>query len=65
MEFQQGGKTIFYGSTYAGYIGILTGMKPDVFAVSVNERIDAYIFANLLKALENLLGFGLDSTTPI
>ena len=28
LDFQRGGKTLFVATNYAGYVGILTGMKP-------------------------------------
>ena len=38
LEFQKNGKTLFTGTTWAGYIGILTGMKARAFSVSINYR---------------------------
>jgi len=38
LDFRRGGKTVFYGTTYAGYFAVLTGMKPGVFAVSLDQR---------------------------
>jgi hypothetical protein len=37
-EFQQDGVTVFTGTTWAGYIGILTGMKHEAFSTSINYR---------------------------
>jgi len=51
VEFQKQGKTLFWGTTYAGYIGVLTGMKPGSFAISLNERDTGYMVENLLEAL--------------
>jgi hypothetical protein len=55
VEFQQNNQTIYIGTTYAAYIGLVTGMKPGVFAVTVNERDANDYIGNLLKALEDLL----------
>jgi len=37
-EFQTGGKTSFYATTFAGYVGVLSGMKPGAFSVSIDTR---------------------------
>ncbi|KAG8225838.1 hypothetical protein J437_LFUL004767 [Ladona fulva] len=38
LDFQKNGTTIYKSVNFAGYIGILTGMKPNIFSFSVNER---------------------------
>jgi len=53
VEFQKGGKTLFTGVTYAGYVGMLTGMAPQRFSVSVNERLSWDIIGNLMEILTN------------
>ena len=36
---------IFKGPSWVGYVGMLTGIKPDAFSVSVNFRIsDGFFF---------------------
>jgi len=44
VEFVRNNKTVFIATTWAGYVGVLTGMAPDRFSVSVNFRIvgDSY-----------------------
>jgi len=37
-EYQKGGKPLFYATTFAGYVGVLSGMKPNAFSVSINTR---------------------------
>jgi len=56
VEYQKDKKTVCYASTYAGYIGVLTGMRPGRFGITVNERNDDYIIMNFVKALEDLYG---------
>jgi hypothetical protein len=63
---------VYHGVTYAGYVGLLTGMKPGAFAVSVDERdTNGTIIDNALEALllggrsigmtlRNLLGSDVD-----
>ena len=38
VDFQKGGKTVYKGTTFAGYVGLLTGMKPNKFTVSLDQR---------------------------
>eukprot|EP01130_Rhizamoeba_saxonica_P011006 TRINITY_DN4550_c0_g1_i2.p1 TRINITY_DN4550_c0_g1~~TRINITY_DN4550_c0_g1_i2.p1 ORF type:complete len:276 (+),score=44.97 TRINITY_DN4550_c0_g1_i2:764-1591(+) len=38
LDFQRNGKTVYHGVTYVGYVGLLTGMKPGGFSVTVNTR---------------------------
>jgi len=38
LEYQKGGKTQYYATSFAGYVGVLSGMKPNVFSVSINTR---------------------------
>ncbi|KJE89524.1 naaa protein [Capsaspora owczarzaki ATCC 30864] len=49
--FQTNGSTLFYGTTFAGYTGILTGVRPNVFGVTINERDMGNILENALQAL--------------
>jgi len=38
IEYQKGGKTQFYATSFAGYVGVLSGMKPGAFSISINTR---------------------------
>jgi len=51
VEFQRGGNTVFYGTTFAGYVGLLTGMKPGAFSINLNERDIGNVLENALEAL--------------
>jgi hypothetical protein len=53
VEFQKGGKTIYYGTTYAAYVGLLTGMAPGRFGLSLNLRHSGDILGNLKELLNN------------
>eukprot|EP00026_Physarum_polycephalum_P007681 Phypoly_transcript_07746.p1 GENE.Phypoly_transcript_07746~~Phypoly_transcript_07746.p1 ORF type:complete len:361 (+),score=30.73 Phypoly_transcript_07746:62-1084(+) len=37
-QYQQGGKTVFYATTFVSYVGVLSGMKPNAFSLSINTR---------------------------
>lgn len=39
LDFQLGGKTVALATTWAGFVGVLTGMRPGAFSVSVNFRV--------------------------
>jgi len=38
LEFQKGGKTLFHSINFAGYIGVLSGMKPNTITLTIDER---------------------------
>lgn len=38
LDFQRGGKTMYKSVNFAGYIGVLTGMKPQRFTITLDER---------------------------
>ena len=51
VDFTRSGKTIYTGSTYAGYIGLLTGQKPHAYTISLDERDRGQFWMNALSAL--------------
>uniref|UniRef100_A0A2C9JL22 Acid ceramidase n=1 Tax=Biomphalaria glabrata TaxID=6526 RepID=A0A2C9JL22_BIOGL len=40
LDWQKGGKTVFKSVNFAGYIGILTAVKPQLFTLSMDERFN-------------------------
>lgn len=50
-NFQRGGKTLYTGTTYAGYTGLLTGQRPHVFSVSLDQRDAGRHWMNAAAAL--------------
>ncbi|XP_033742228.1 acid ceramidase-like [Pecten maximus] len=40
VDFQKGGQTVFKSVNFAGYIGILTAIKPKLFTLTMNERFN-------------------------
>ncbi|KAK7481951.1 hypothetical protein BaRGS_00026754 [Batillaria attramentaria] len=53
LDFQRGGKTVFKSVNFAGYIGILTALKPGLFSLTMNERFNADGgFIGIIKWLE-------------
>jgi len=57
VRFTQGGATIYNATVFAGYIGLLTGMKQNAFSITVNTRFDG----NLWKGLRDWIS-GADRT---
>ena len=38
MEFQRANRTLYTSAGFVGYIGVFTGVKPNAFSFSANER---------------------------
>jgi len=38
VEYQKAGQTFFHGTTFPGYVGLLSGMKPGAFSVTIDTR---------------------------
>lgn len=54
VKFVKNNQLIFEGTTWAGYVGILTGVKPNIGSVSVNYRRtkDGTIWKNIWNTLQ-------------
>jgi len=37
-DMQKGGKTLFKATTFAGYVGVLSAMKPNAFSLTIDTR---------------------------
>lgn len=53
INFKKNGKILYQSTQYVGYMGILTGMRPDGWAVSVNQRFTVEI--PLIPTIEAML----------
>jgi acid ceramidase len=51
LNFVRGGVTLYQTTQYAGYVGLLTGMRKDGFAISVDTRFDGNLDKFLLAWL--------------
>lgn len=51
VELQKGGKTAYSVVTYAGYVGVLSGQKPQGFTITVDQRNEGNPLLNLLIGL--------------
>ncbi|XP_008297501.1 acid ceramidase [Stegastes partitus] len=38
LDFKRNNRTVFKSTNFAGYVGMLTGIKPHVFTLTMNER---------------------------
>ncbi|KAK7091648.1 N-acylethanolamine-hydrolyzing acid amidase-like [Littorina saxatilis] len=38
IHYKQGNETLYSGVTYAGYVGILTGQRPNGFTITIDQR---------------------------
>ncbi|XP_062991413.1 acid ceramidase [Elgaria multicarinata webbii] len=38
LDFQRNNKTVFKSSNFAGYVGMVSGVKPGLFTLTMNER---------------------------
>ena len=65
VDFVRGGQVVFSATTWAGYIGILTGVRPGGFSVSVNYRRSEVANEQPLKAFAKNLQRGLACHWPI
>jgi len=63
VDFQSQNMTVYQGTTWAGYVGLLTGMKPGLFGFTVDERdTPAGIIDNLFALVAHKggsIGFNL------
>lgn len=51
VDFQQGGQTVYTGTTFAGLVGLATAQKPHAYTISVNERDAGTWWMNAFEAL--------------
>jgi len=70
INFKKNGKVIFTATEYVGYFGVLTGMRPGGWAVSVNQLFTVeVIFIPIIEAMidgAQSIGFALrDALTSI
>jgi len=69
VDFQSQNQTVYKGVTWAGYVGLLTGMKPGLFGYTVDERdTPGGMKDNILALLANKggsVGFNLRNSLGI
>lgn len=51
VDFQKAGVTVYTGTTFAGFIGLLTGQKPHCYTISLDERDRGEPWMNAIDAL--------------
>ena len=50
-DFQRGCQTVYTGTTYVGYVGLLTGQCPHQFNISLDQRDAGQHWMNIATAL--------------
>lgn len=51
-EFKKNNKVLFIGTCFAGYVGVLTGMRPQAYGITLNERdFGGSIFIDTMEAI--------------
>lgn len=51
VDFQRNGTTVYSGTTFAGYVGLLSAQKPNSFTVSLDERDQGEWWMNVIEVL--------------
>lgn len=51
-DFVKNGKVQFTATTYAGYVGVVTGYRPNLFSITGDERNEGSLFSNIKSLLE-------------
>ena len=51
VDFMENGKVSYTATVFIGYVGILTGQKPNRFSVTLNQRNKGKWWMNLLQAI--------------
>lgn len=54
LDFKRNNQTVFKSTNFAGYVGMLTGIKPHVFTLTMNERFS--LDGGYIGILEWILG---------
>uniref|UniRef100_UPI003AAD6DAD acid ceramidase n=1 Tax=Centroberyx gerrardi TaxID=166262 RepID=UPI003AAD6DAD len=54
IDFQRNNQTVFKSTNFAGYVGMLTGIKPHTFTLTMNERFS--LDGGYIGILEWILG---------
>ncbi|XP_072108730.1 acid ceramidase [Mobula birostris] len=54
LDFRRNNRTVFKSTNFAGYVGMLTGMKPGTFTLTMNERFS--IDGGYIGIIEWILG---------
>ncbi|XP_077574828.1 acid ceramidase [Stigmatopora nigra] len=54
VDFQRHNQTVFKSTNFAGYVGMLTGIKPNLFTLTMNERFS--LDGGYIGILEWILG---------
>ena len=51
VDFQSSGKTVYTGTTFVGYVGLITGQRANAYTISLNQRNEGVWWENILGAV--------------
>ena len=51
VRFQRGGQTVYTGTTYAGFVGLVTGQRANGITLSLDERNTGEWWENIIEAI--------------
>ena len=51
VDFQSSGETVYTGTTFVGYVGLLTGQRPHAYTVTLDQRSKGKWWMNALEAM--------------
>lgn len=52
VDFTRAGKTLFHSTTFAGFVGVHTAMKPGAFSLTIDTRFDKSMDLSLIRWVE-------------
>lgn len=55
VEFHRGGTLVFRATTFAGMVGVFTGMRPGGLSISLDQRNRGFILSNIIDAVRTRL----------
>jgi len=51
IDFQKNGTTLYRGTTFVGYLGLITGVKPGAFSITGNQRDTKHMVSDIFASL--------------
>jgi len=54
VQFTQNGSNVYIATTFAGYVGVLTGERPSYFTYSIDEVVIGPFYSSLISLIDGL-----------
>ena len=58
MDFVRGGRSVYKGTSFAGLVGLPTGIRANAFSITLNERNKGSIVSNLFSLIVEVFASG-------